>query len=86
MLGCVFAFIFFPRGQLYNGPRADLTRLELSAEELDVLVNKIHTYTLQLAEQNNYSICKDELQESNDSIENLRNCLTIQKNVFEFAA
>jgi tetratricopeptide (TPR) repeat protein len=33
VLGCVFAFIFFPRGQLYNGPRADLTRLELSAEE-----------------------------------------------------
>ncbi len=33
MLGCIFAFIFFPRGQQYTGPRADLTKLELSADE-----------------------------------------------------
>ena len=33
ILGVVFAIIFFPRGQQYTGPRADLTKLELSAEE-----------------------------------------------------
>ena len=33
MLGCIFAFIFFPRGQQYTGPRADLTKLELSSDE-----------------------------------------------------
>ncbi len=33
ILGCLLTFIFFPRGQEYTGPRADLTRLELSAEE-----------------------------------------------------
>ena len=33
VLGCVFTFIFFPRGQQYTGPRADLTKLELSSEE-----------------------------------------------------
>ena len=32
VLGCVFAFIFFPRGQQYTGPRADLSKLELSSE------------------------------------------------------
>ena len=33
ILGVVFTVIFFPRGQQYTGPRADLTKLELSAEE-----------------------------------------------------
>ena len=33
ILGVIFTFIFFPRGQQYTGPRADLTRLELSSEE-----------------------------------------------------
>ncbi len=33
VLGCAFAFIFFPRGQQYTGPRADLSKLELSSEE-----------------------------------------------------
>ena len=33
VLGVVFTFIFFPRGQQYTGPRADLTKLELSSEE-----------------------------------------------------
>ncbi len=33
VLGMVFAFIFFPKGQQFTGPRADLSKLELSAEE-----------------------------------------------------
>ena len=33
VLGCVFTFLFFPRSQQYTGPRADLTKLELSSEE-----------------------------------------------------
>ena len=33
VLGCVFTFVFFPRGQQYTGPRADLSKLELSSEE-----------------------------------------------------
>ena len=33
LLGVIFAFIFFPRGQQYTGPRADLTKLELSTDE-----------------------------------------------------
>ncbi len=32
-LGVVFTIAFFPRGQQYIGPRADLTKLELSTEE-----------------------------------------------------
>ena len=33
ILGIIFTFIFFPRGQQFTGPRADLTKLELSSEE-----------------------------------------------------
>ncbi len=33
VLGSVFTFIFFPRDQQYTGPRADLSKLELSSEE-----------------------------------------------------
>ena len=33
ILGVIFTFIFFPRGQQYTGPRADLSKLELSSEE-----------------------------------------------------
>ena len=33
LLGVVFTFAFFPRGQRFTGPRADLSRLELSVDE-----------------------------------------------------
>ena len=33
LLGVVFTFIFFPRGQQYTGPRADLSKLELTSDE-----------------------------------------------------
>ena len=33
VLGMIFAFIFFPKGQQFTGPRADLTKLELSLDE-----------------------------------------------------
>ena len=33
VLGVVFGFIFFPRGQQFTGPRADLSKLELSSDE-----------------------------------------------------
>ena len=33
VVGCVCAFSFFPRGQQYTGPRADLSKLELTVDE-----------------------------------------------------
>jgi len=33
IVGCICAAVFFPRGQQYSGPRADLTKLELSADD-----------------------------------------------------
>ena len=33
VLGCALTFLLFPRGQQYTGPRADLTKLELSSDE-----------------------------------------------------
>ncbi len=33
VMGCLLTFLLFPRGQQYIGPRADLTRLELSSDE-----------------------------------------------------
>ena len=33
LLGCILTFVFFPRGQQINGPRANLSALELSSDE-----------------------------------------------------
>lgn len=33
VLGCALTFLLFPKGQQYTGPRADLTKLELSSDE-----------------------------------------------------
>lgn len=61
-------------------------KVEFSLEELHVLVRQIHDYTIQFAKINNYSISDKDNLECDDSIENLRNYLTIQKCVFEYAA
>ncbi len=61
-------------------------KIELSAEDLDILVNRIYSFTLQFAKINNYNICDGDLPRCNDSLEDLHNQLTIQKRIFEFAA
>lgn len=60
--------------------------IELSTEELDVLVNHIYEYTTRLAEMNKYHLNAEGLEKLDDSIGNLYSCLIVQKQIFETAA
>ena len=61
-------------------------QIELSTEDLDVLVGRIYDYTIQLAENNNIELTELECSKSDNSILNLQNYLKLQKQVFEKAA
>lgn len=60
--------------------------IELSTEELDVLVNRIYEYTKSLAEMNEYPLNAEEIKKYDDSVDNLQSYLTVQKQIFETAA
>jgi hypothetical protein len=62
--------------------------IQLSTEELDVLVNRIFEYTEKLAKDNSVELTEDELnpQISDGTILNLQRYLTAQKRIFESAA
>ena len=59
--------------------------IELSTEELDVLVNRIYEYTKSLAEMNEYPLHAEDIKKYDDSVDNLQSYLTIQKQIFETA-
>ena len=69
--------------QALNGLRThkdyDKFKVELSAEDLDVLVNRIYEYTIRLAENNNIPLEEEEQTKTNNSIVNLQNYLKTQK-------
>jgi len=59
-------------------------KLELSAEDLDVIVsNTIYNYTIQLAKDNQIELTEQERSNTNNSIINLQNYLEAQKRIFE---
>lgn len=62
--------------------------IQLSTEELDVLVNRIFEYTEKLAKDNSIEFTEDELNEhiSDSTILNLQRYLKAQKRIFETAA
>lgn len=62
--------------------------IQLSTEELDVLVNRIFEYTEKLAKDNSIELTEDELnrQISDGTILNLQRYLKAQKKIFETAA
>ena len=62
--------------------------IQLSTEELDVLVNRIFEYTEKLARDNSIGLTEDELndQMSDGTIPNLQRYLKAQKRIFETAA
>ena len=60
--------------------------IELSTEELDVLVNRIYEYTKCLAEMNEYPLNAEDIKKYDDSVDNLQSYLTVQKQIFETAA
>lgn len=58
-------------------------QIQLSTDELEVLVGRIHEYTLKLAEDNAVELAEDNLQFNTCTIVNLQMCLMAQKQVFE---
>ena len=62
--------------------------IQLSAEELDVLVNRIYEYTIKLAKDNSVALTEEEqiVEQKNDAILNLQRYLEMQKKIFEAAA
>jgi len=61
-------------------------KIELSTEDLDVLVSRIYDYTIRLAENNQVELTEQERSKTDNSIINLQNYLRTQKRVFEEAA
>lgn len=60
--------------------------IQLSAEELEVLVGRIYEYTIKLAQDNSVELSDDELHSNNGAIINLQSYLKTQKRIFEAAA
>lgn len=68
----------------------DKISIQLTTEELEVLVGRIYDYTIKLAKDNNVELTDDELRTScaknTGTIINLQNYLKAQKRIFEEAA
>lgn len=64
--------------------------IQLTTEDLEVLVGRIYDYTIKLAKDNNVELTEDELRASRakniGTIINLQNYLKAQKRIFEEAA
>ena len=61
-------------------------RIQLTTEELEILVGRIYEYTIKLAEDNSVKLSIDELHRSKGAIINLEAYLNAQKRIFESAA
>lgn len=64
----------------------DKISIQLSAEDLEVLVGRIYNYTIKLAADNAVDLSDDELNLNNGAIINLQSYLKAQKRIFEAAA
>lgn len=60
--------------------------IQLSAEDLEVLVGHIYEYTIKLAQDNSVELSDEELHPNNGTIINLQSYLKTQKRIFEVAA
>ena len=64
--------------------------IQLTTEELEVLVGRIYKYTIKLAQDNNVQLLSDELNtaemKNSEAISSLRNYLKAQKRIFESVA
>lgn len=60
--------------------------IQLTAEDIETLVNKIQDYTVKLAADNDIEFKAIEAEKSDDAIINLETYLNVQKRVFEEAA
>lgn len=60
--------------------------IQLSTEELEVLVNRLYDFTMKLAKDNDIELTEAEHAHSDNAIINLRDQLMIQRRIFETAA
>lgn len=60
--------------------------IQLTAEDLEILVGRIYDYTIKLAADNSVELTDDELQRKNGVIIDLQSYLKAQKRIFESAA
>ena len=60
--------------------------IQLTAEDLEILVGRIYDYTIKLAADNSVELTDDELQRNNGVIIDLQSYLKAQKRIFESAA
>ena len=58
--------------ELKQDKRYEMLKIELTTEELDVLVNRIYEYTVKLASDNAVELTDDEKKSSDNSILNLQ--------------
>jgi len=62
-------------------------KVQLTTEELEILVGRIYDYTIKLADDNKVELAASEIvNNSNDAIVNLQSYLEVQKRIFEVAA
>ena len=61
-------------------------KIELSTEDIDVLVGRIYDYTIRLAENNQVELTDQDRSKTDNSILNLQNYLRTQKRIFQEAA
>ena len=60
--------------------------IQLTAEDLEVLVGRIYEYTIKLAQDNSVELSDEELRLNNGAIINLQSYLKAQKRIFEAVA
>lgn len=72
--------------ELKQDKRYEMLKIELTTEELDVLVNRIYEYTVKLASDNAVELTDDEKKSSDNSIMNLQRYLKTQKRIFKSVA
>ena len=72
--------------EMKQNKRYEKLKIELTTEELDVLVNRIYEYTVKLASDNAVELTDDEKKSSDNSILNLQRHLKTQKRIFESVA
>lgn len=72
--------------KLKNHKNYDKFKIQLTTEELVILVGRIYEYTLKLAEDNSVKLSDADIQKKDCTIINLENYLKIQKNIFKNVA
>lgn len=60
--------------------------IQLTAEDLELLVGHIYDYTVKLAHDNSVALSSEDLKQNSDTIINLLSYLDVQKRIFESAA